>query len=327
MPDITLYIICGLLLFILESAYFRIAERYQIIDKPNQRSSHITPTIRGGGVVFLLSVLLWFVLNGFNYPWFVLGTFLIAMVSFIDDLGEQPARIRLSVQVIAFVLLGWQAGLFGQPLLITIIMLVIGVGTINAFNFMDGINGITGVYSLVNLCSLYIIQRWMVTFADTRLIISVALGVLIFLYFNFRKKARCFAGDVGSVTIAFVQLFMVILLIRMTGNYTWSLIFLIYGIDTVVTIIYRLKNKENIFKAHRSHLFQYFSNELGMPQLWVAVIFGLLQLAVNTILILFLSKASIWYSFIFVLIAGFAYVAVREAVLRKIGIKGIFNPL
>ncbi len=327
MPESIFYIVCIVLLIILELVYFRIAEHYQIIDKPNQRSSHNIPTIRGGGVVFVLSVLLWYVFDGFNYPWFVLGTFLIALVSFIDDLGEQPAGIRLGVQMIAFTLLGWQAGLVDQAPWITFIMLVIGVGTINAFNFMDGINGITGVYSLVNLTSLYIIQRWITPFTDSNLIIALAIGILIFLFFNFRKKARCFAGDVGSVTIAFVQLFMVILLVHITGNYTWSLIFLMYGIDAVVTIIYRLKNKENIFKAHRSHLYQYFSNELKVPQLWVSAVFGLLQLSVNALLILFLSRTSIWYSLIFVLITGFVYVAVRETVLRKIGIKGIFVSL
>lgn len=325
MPEYVLYALIVGVLVSLELLYFKMAEHYQIIDKPNQRSSHSTPTIRGGGIVFLFSVLAWFCFSGFQYPWFVLGTVLIAFVSFIDDLGEQPARVRLAIQFIAFSLMGWEVGIASQPLWLIIVILVVGVGTINAFNFMDGINGITGVYSLVNLISLYWITQTMITFTDSRLVIIVAIGVIVFLFFNFRKRARCFAGDVGSVTIAFVQLFFVISLIQATGNFLWCFLFLVYGIDSVITIIYRLKNRENIFKAHRTHLYQYFSNELRISHLWVSTFYGLLQLITNMILLYTLKDNNIALCLAFVALAASGYIIVREYVLHKIGIKGIID--
>jgi UDP-N-acetylmuramyl pentapeptide phosphotransferase/UDP-N-acetylglucosamine-1-phosphate transferase len=325
MPDVVLYCLAFVLLVVLVNLYFKIAERYQIIDKPNQRSSHVTPTIRGGGIIFLFAILLWFVLDGFHYPWFVFGTLLIAGVSFIDDLGEQSARVRLLVQFTAFMAMGWEAGLVAQPVWVSAIMLVVGVGTLNAFNFMDGINGITGVYALVNLVSLFLINEYITVFTNTNLIVVTAIAMVIFLFYNFRKRARCFAGDVGSVTIAFVQVFLVILLIAATGNYSWYLMFLIYGLDTVVTILYRLKNRENIFKAHRSHLFQYLSNELKISHLGVSVLYGTLQLIVNAGLVFFLKDTSLLYIAAFVLASGIVYVIVREQILKKIGIKGFFG--
>jgi UDP-GlcNAc:undecaprenyl-phosphate GlcNAc-1-phosphate transferase len=323
MSEIIRYSATGLTLIALELLYFKIADRFNIIDKPNQRSSHSIPTIRGGGIVFLLAILLWFVMNNFIYPWFVLGVFLIGIVSFIDDLGEQPAKLRLMIQLFAFLLMGWEAGLNEQSFGVSIIMLIVGVGTINAFNFMDGINGITGIYSLVNMFTLFIINRSLVNFTNEDLIIFSILGVLVFLFYNFRKKARCFAGDVGSVTIAFIQLFLLIQLIQSTENYGWIFLFLVYGTDSVITIVYRLTRHENIFKAHRSHLYQYFSNELGVSHLTVSLIYGALQFMINILLFLFLMTSSIWFSLILMLVVGMVYLAIREKTLKKIGIKGL----
>ncbi|HTJ49995.1 MAG TPA: glycosyltransferase family 4 protein [Cyclobacteriaceae bacterium] len=323
MNEIIRYSITGIILIALELLYFKIADHFNIIDKPNQRSSHSIPTIRGGGIVFLFAILLWFVMNNFTYPWFVLGAFLIAVVSFMDDLGEQPAKLRLTIQLLAFLLMGWEAGLNDQPIWISMIMLIVGVGTINAFNFMDGINGITGIYSLVNMFTFLIINRSLVNFTNENLLISSTLGVLVFLFYNFRKKARCFAGDIGSVTIAFIQLFLLIQLIQSTGNYGWIFLFLIYGTDSVITIVYRLTRRENIFKAHRSHLYQYFSNELGVSHLTVSLIYGALQLVINILLFLFLVTSSIWFSLILMLIVGIVYLIIREKTLKKIGIKGL----
>lgn len=317
------YGLSGFLLLGMEFLYFKIAERFRIIDKPNERSSHVVPTIRGGGIIFLLASVLWFVMNGFHYPWFMFGLCMISAISFLDDLGEQPARLRLSIQLLAFILVGWQVGLDAQSYWISLIMLIIGVGTINAFNFMDGINGITGVYSLVNLVTFYCINERMIHFVDNDLLLIMILSVCIFLFFNFRTKARCFAGDVGSVTIAFIQIFLLLQLILATNNYGWIFLFLIYGVDSVVTIVYRLSQKENIFKAHRKHLFQYFSNELNISHLWISILYGVLQAIVNILLFLFLLKSSVWFSLTIAATMGVAYILVREIVLKKIGSKGL----
>lgn len=305
--------------------YFRVAERFGILDRPNERSSHWLPTVRGGGVIFVLALLIWFCAEHFTYPWFFSGVMLLAVISFMDDLHHQPALLRSGGQFIGFVLMAVEVGLFDQPLVMIIVTLIIGIGAINAFNFMDGINGITGVYSLVNLLTLYFIHHFVTPFTSSSLIIYVVLSVAVFLFFNFRKRARCFAGDVGSVTLAFVQIFLVLQLIYVTGNYGWSLLFLLYGIDSIVTIVYRLRRKENIFKAHRSHLYQYFSNELGVPHLLMSLLYGFIQLLCNVFLVTFLAGKPLVYYLIFVLFSGLLYVAVRESVLRRIGLRGLFN--
>lgn len=324
MNEIAFYLVVAEALFILELCYFKIADRFNIIDKPNQRSSHIVPTIRGGGVIFLFALIIWYVTNDFQYTGFFAGAVVIAIISFLDDIGEQSARVRLIVQLIALLFMGWQAGFSEQPVWISIIMLIVSAGTLNAFNFMDGINGITGIYSLVNLGTFYFINRSMTSFTTSDLVIIMIIGVVVFLFFNLRKRARCFAGDVGSVTLAFIQLFLLFQLIKATGNYGWILLFLIYGVDTVVTIVYRLVRRENIFKAHRLHLFQYFSNELQIPHVWVALLYGMLQLGINILLILLLPTASGWMIVLFCVGIGMIYVLIRERVLRTVGVKGLF---
>lgn len=324
MNDIAFYSLAAGVLFILELCYFRIADRFNIIDKPNQRSSHIVPTIRGGGVVFLFALIIWYATNDFQYTGFFVGAVMIAVVSFIDDIGEQSARVRLIIQLIALLFMGWQAGFSYQPVWISMIMLIVSAGTLNAFNFMDGINGITGIYSLVNLATFYWINRSMVTFTASDLIITMIIAVVVFLFFNLRKRARCFAGDVGSITLAFVQLFLLLQLLYATGNYGWILLFLLYGVDTVITIVYRLIRKENIFKAHRLHLFQYFSNELQIPHVWVALLYGVLQLGINILVILFLPVTSGWVIVSFCIGIGLVYIFIRERVLKMVGVKGLF---
>lgn len=296
--------------------YFRIAEHYKIIDKPSSRGSHLTPTIRGGGVIFVLAVYCWFALYRLSFPWMVIGVTILAVVSFIDDLKGQHPLMRLSMQVAAFATIMWHTGMYTHPLWLVVVIFVIGIGTLNAFNFMDGINGMTGVYALVNLVTFYFINNHIIHFSYTSLIVFMIVSVVVFLYFNFRDYARCFAGDVGSVTMAFVLSFMLLQLVGSTRNFTWVLVFLVYGVDVVVTIVYRIYRKENIFVAHRTHLYQYLANELGMSQLLVSLAYGLLQLLVNIILIVFLVDAPWWASVGMVLVVGFGYVGVRAAVVR-----------
>jgi UDP-N-acetylmuramyl pentapeptide phosphotransferase/UDP-N-acetylglucosamine-1-phosphate transferase len=305
--------------------YFKLAVRFQIIDRPNERSSHRIPTVRGGGIVFMLALLMWFVVEGFSYPWFIGSALLLAVISFMDDINHLPALVRSTGQLIAFSLMGVQAGLFDQSAWLIGVTLIIGIGAVNAFNFMDGINGITGLYSLVNVATLYFINCFIISFTSTTLIIYILLSVVIFLFFNFRPRARCFAGDVGSVTLAFIQIFLILQVIYATGNYGWSLLFLLYGIDSIVTIIYRLKRKENIFKAHRSHLYQYFSNELGVPHLIMSLLYGIIQLLCNVFLVLFLTGKPLGYYVAFILFTGVLYVVIRERVLRRIGVMGLFG--
>ena len=158
--------------------------------------------------------------------------------------------------------------------------LIVCVGIINAYNFMDGINGITGAYSLAVLIPLAVLNvRY--SFVDSALIFVTALSVLVFCFFNFRKRARCFAGDVGSVGIAFIILFILGRLIAATGDIQYLLLLGVYGIDTVLTIIHRILLHEHLGEAHRKHAYQLMANELHIPHTSVSFFYFALQLIVS----------------------------------------------
>ncbi len=268
-------------LILMELLYFRIADRYNITDKPNSRSSHSQITIRGGGVLFPLGMLLYFLFFGGHYPWFLLGLGLVSMVSFIDDVKPLPNKVRLVVQFVAMLLMCYQWQLFNATdWWMVVVALIFCTGIINAFNFMDGINGITGGYSLVVLLLLWLVNS-SVAFIDSSYLVVAMMSVLVFCFFNFRSHARCFAGDVGSIAIAFIVLFPLGALIIKSGNVGYILFLAIYGVDVILTILHRLLLRENIFVAHRKHAFQLLANELGWPHVAVSLLYMLLQFGVG----------------------------------------------
>lgn len=279
------YITILILLFFIEFFYFRIADRFNIIDKPNHRSSHTKITIRGGGVIFPLAVLVYAIVNEFQYPYFVIGLLAISVVSFLDDVLTLNNKIRLSVHLTSVLLLFLQWDLFGLNWYWLLVALVFVIATINAYNFMDGINGITGGYSLLTISSLYYINQNVISFTSNELLIVVGLSLVVFNFFNFRTKAKCFAGDVGSVSISFILIFLIGQLILQTNNLSYILLLLVYGIDTAFTVFFRKLRDENIFEAHRSHFYQYLSNQLQYPHLLVASIYIVVQLLINVLVI------------------------------------------
>lgn len=266
------------LLFGVELFYFRLADKYNIIDKPNERSSHTRITLRGGGVIFYFGALVYFLASGLNYPWFMLALTLITAISFIDDIRSTSQKLRLVFHFSAMALMFYQWGLFSLSWWWIIVALIVCTGIINAYNFMDGINGITGGYSLIVLLALAYINTEVVSFVEQSLINTEIMAVLIFCFFNFRKKARCFAGDVGSVSIAFILLFLIGKLIIQTEDFSWIILLSVYGVDSVLTIIHRLILHENIGLPHRKHVYQLMANELEMPHVVVSVIYMALQL-------------------------------------------------
>ena len=257
--------------------YFKVADRYNIIDKPNERSSHSEVTIRGGGIIFLAAAIMVVILHP-EYWILILGMLAIGIISFVDDRFTLSNKIRLFIHLIAVTLLFVSLNIFQVfPFYITLTLYVFVIGTINAYNFMDGINGITGVYSLVVLGGLQYVNLSIVKFVEPDLIWLPIIAVLVFLYFNFRKKAKCFAGDVGSITIAFWILFLLIKLIMQTGNYSYVLFLSVYGVDAVLTITHRLILKQNIFEAHRLHFYQILANEQKQSHLLISSAYGLAQ--------------------------------------------------
>lgn len=318
------YVLLAALLFLAELLYFRIAMKLHIIDKPNERSSHVKPVIRGGGVIFVIALWMWFFYEGMPWPQFIIGVTVLGIVSFIDDVFSQPAITRFSVHLAAVLLVFCQVPVLSWPLWFLSLALIVCIGTLNAFNFMDGINGITGVYALVSLGTFLYIDQYVFSFTLPSFVLTSIIAVLIFLFFNFRKKAHCFAGDIGSVTIAFVQVFLLLQLIFKTGNFAWVLLFLVFGVDSVVSIIYRMRNGENIFKPHRTHLYQYISNELKVPQLWVSVLYGLTQLSVNVVVIRYCENVDAFTAAILLMYA-LLYGFIREIILKHLQQPGLFQ--
>ena len=288
------YLIVLVLLFSAELFYFRIADKYNIIDKPNERSSHTRITLRGGGVIFYFGVLAYFLTNHFEYPWFMLALTLVTLISFIDDIRSTSQVLRLVFHFSAMGLMFYQWGLFSLPWWTILVALIICTGIINAYNFMDGINGITGGYSLIVLGALAFINHSVVSFVEPDLIYTMLCAVLVFNFFNFRKRAKCFAGDVGAVSIAFTILFLIGRLIIQTGDFSWIVLLVVYGIDSVLTIVHRLMLHENIGLPHRKHMYQIMANELRMPHVVVALIYMMMQ-AIVVIGYLILREYGYWY--------------------------------
>lgn len=278
-----IYLIIFALLLIAELVYFKIADKCNIIDKPNERSSHSAIVLRGGGIIFLIGVWLWSAFYGFQYPWFLAAVTMAAGISFVDDIHSLPDSIRLLVQFTAMGLMFQQLDILHLDMWwVVILALIVCVGASNIINFMDGINGITAGYSLAVLIPLLIMNH-KIGFMEESFLVVVILSVLVFSIFNFRErgKAKCFAGDVGSVGIAFIMLFAIGKLVMKTGDVTWLLFLLVYGVDGCLTICHRILLHENLGEAHRKHAFQLMANELKISHVKVSFIYMALQLVVS----------------------------------------------
>ena len=306
------------ILAISEIFYFQIANYYNIIDKPNSRSSHTEITIRGGGIIFWVSACIYFIFSNYNYPYFFIGLSLITLISLLDDINTLSSRHRLPFQFIAISLVLYQLHFFENPLWLSILAMIVSVGIINAYNFMDGINGITSGYSTVVVFALWFLNNYKVEFIENDFLIFTILGLMVFNYFNFRTKARCFAGDVGSISIAMIILFLLLKLILQDQNLIYILFLSVYGVDSVLTIIHRLFLKENIFKAHRLHLFQVIVNNLQIPHLLMASIYMFIQGIICCIVIFNLRyslNTQLGIGFSMVILLAILYIIVKRKVM------------
>ena len=316
MSALLTYVIIFVALLLAELLYFRIADKFNIIDKPNERSSHSKVVLRGGGVIFLIGIWIWAAFNGFAYPWFLIAVTLAAGISFVDDIHSLPDAIRLTTHFVAMALLFYQLDMLHWNMWwIVILGLIVCVGATNIYNFMDGINGITGGYSIGVLVPLLLlnVKGDLTGFVDNDLIVVTILADLVFCLFNFRpkNKAKCFAGDVGSVGMAFILLFVLGMLIMKTKDITWLVFLVVYGIDGCLTICHRIMLHEHLGEAHRKHAYQLMANELGMNHVTVSLIYTALQLAISLVMVFLIPNTFLahWIYLIAVLIAlGFAYV-------------------
>ena len=281
--DFLTYGVIFVILFILELLYFRIADKCNIIDKPNERSSHSTIVLRGGGIIFMLGLWIWAAIYGFSYPWFLAAVTLIAGVSFVDDIRSLPDSVRLVAQFVAMGLMFYQLDMLHWEMWwVVLLALIVCVGASNVINFMDGINGITGGYALASLIPIYILNKEM-GFVEEPLVMTVILADVVFCLFNFRPKgkAKCFAGDVGSIGIAFILLFIIGQLIMKTGDVTYLIFLLVYGVDGCLTIYHRILLHENLGEAHRKHAYQLMANELKIGHVKVSLLYMGVQLVIS----------------------------------------------
>ena len=307
-----IYVLVTLLLAILSYLYLKLAIKFKIIDKPNQRSSHTKITVRGGGIIFPIAILLFFILNDYQYPYFVLGVFLISVISFLDDIYTLSSKIRFPFQFLGVFLILYQVDYPFSPIYLYVSFLFLGIGVVNMFNFMDGINGITGLYSLAVILGLFMINN-SENIVDNNLLIYTAISLVIFGYYNFRRKALFFAGDIGSIAIGLFMYFVGFLMAIKLASPLILLIIIVYGADAGNTLLYRkIFTKESIFDPHRHHIYQKLVDVYKISHLKVAGIYAILQLLVNFIVYkTYNLKLSIqfivFFALIFIFILGYIF--------------------
>lgn len=285
------YFFVIIILFVIELIYFRIAKKYKIVDIPNSRSSHKGEIVRGGGIIFALSAICLEFYLGFPHPYFLAGLIIVSFISFVDDIHSLPNRVRLLVHFLAVALMFLDTSIMESPWWLLIVMAIVVTGFLNAFNFMDGINGITGAYGLITIISLTVINEFYVPFMPSELGIFVLLGLLVFNYFNFRVKAQCFAGDVGSISLSFIIAFFILKLYFISQAPILILLLAVYGVDSVNTILKRVLIGENIFMPHRTHLYQILVHKKQWSHLQVSTIYGLVQLGINVLVVYLMTAA------------------------------------
>ena len=286
-----IYILAFILLLALMNLYFFVGRKQGIVAHVNERSSHTKPIITGAGIIFVFSYLIYFmyaIWHGLSVPWVVsIAALIIAVVSFMDDIKEIWFFFRLCFQLIAIVMLMWQlkidfgisfTGLYMVDWIAISFLLILFVGAINLYNFIDGINGLIAGLSLSFFVFIILIDTYVVDFVDNiELVYFLLLPTIIFLYYNFRKSPVCFCGDVGSIFLGMMVVYLLSSLIIMTENFTYILLFSVVIIEAGYTVIQRLLMGENIFRPHRIHMFQLLCNQYKKSHLQVSIVYIAIQ--------------------------------------------------
>lgn len=311
------YLLIIAILFAAELFYFCIADRYNIIDKPNERSSHTQVTLRGGGIIYWVAALPYVLFNPSETSWwFLVGITLMAGVSFWDDVKGLGQKIRLFFHLLAMTCAFYMVNVFGiYPWWAIVIGYILFIGIVNAYNFMDGINGITGLYTLAILLPMIYVNSYVQTFTENDFLLFPLLASVVFLFFNFRKQAKCFAGDVGSVSIAFWIVTLLLLLIIRTQSLIWIGFLLVYGVDTVCTILHRIYLKQNIMEAHRLHFYQILTNEQKTDHREVSLIYFMAQLLCSA-LIITLYPIIGWWIFVILVVTLIAIYGMKFRLMK-----------
>lgn len=284
-PYYNLLVVC-LVALLLVPVYIRLARKFRWLDIPNERSSHNRPTLLSAGWIILLTMVIGSMILELKAPLILIALSIGGITGFIDDRIHLNASIRALFYGIALLILLYilsQMNLLQSGLWLLII-LPVGLGTVNAYNFMDGINGITVLYSILFLLT-YSILPAIETTSIQPLIHSALIGCVVFSVLNLRPKAIAFMGDIGSVSLGLLIVFLLLHAILQSGSIVYLMMVLVYGIDTVITIAERLLRRQNIFSAHRQHLYQQLCIQLNWSHLRTALIFASIQLLINLIMV------------------------------------------
>ena len=299
------FIITFAILLACELIYFRIANKYHIGDNVTPRSSHKKYQLTGGGIIFIIAAIIYYIWQPkqiLRFDLMMVGALSLAVISFIDDIKSTSPILRLLIQSVVICVAFYYNMAWGC-IDIFLVVFICGLGFINAYNFMDGINGITASYTLVTLTTMlyytFVIPHFQV---PQPFVIVLIIAMSIFAFFNCRKNAVCFAGDVGSIVIGFFIMYMIVELCWATADVTCIILVSVYGIDTAFTIVQRLFAGENILLPHRHHLYQVLANQWKIEHYKVSLYYAKTQLVINAIYIVIPSEYHLTY-FIFVIVA------------------------
>lgn len=326
------YLFAPVCFIIFTLMYVRIAHFYKIYDHPVGRSSHLNRTITGFGIFVLFGLLIYSIAFPYTLKsFFIIGLLMIGTISFIDDLVFVKHFIRLIFQIFALTLMAIELpfsymAIEKWPLIISIVIL--GIGVLNAFNFMDGINGMLGLNTLVILLSFLWLNAHSVdqngieiNFIRNEFLYTYIIGISIFLGLNLRRKAIVFAGDTGSIALAFIIFYLMLNLIFKTGNYAYLLLFAVIGIDAGLTVIFKILLRENIFVPHRDFLFKKLVHVGKYKHVNISIIYAAMQALVSVIVIALPLQgrlsAQLSILFIFTVTLCVIYIFIRNKYTKK----------
>jgi len=256
--------------FVLTRILIPVLQNRSLIDIPNERSSHVEPTPRGGGwaiVIPVLGVMIYNTATGVWTPvgWAVIfGVMLLALVSWVDDVRTLGVKIRLLAQLISVALVLLSSPIIEFDSLSTflnyaLLMFVVlaWIWFINLYNFMDGIDGITGVQTITVCIGIAAVYR--VTggadIDEVALPLTLAAATAGFLCWNW-SPARIFLGDVGSVFLGYIVGWL-LLQLALSGQWAAAIILPMYYLaDATITLCRRIIRREKFWKAHKEHFYQ-----------------------------------------------------------------------
>lgn len=310
-------ILCLITFIAAEWAFLRIAKARKIGAPVTERSSHTQFTPTCGGIIVPIALIAF---GAWHYEvldttWWlcIAGALVLAAVSFYDDIKPLSPGIRLFIQV-AVVAGVYQQLCYPQAFHIYLLIIILGVGTINTINFIDGITGMLGFYTIVLFGTFaYTLYTYIPAGNELyiQLCILVILSMVSFLVFNIPN--RIFAGDVGAITIGFLAVCMCVHITIQTHNASSIIFFIVSLFDAGFTTLQRLFAGKNILLPHREFIYEILTSRWHLPHVVVSLSYALLQLLINALYFLIPAQQHWTYLIATCILLTFAYFAIRQS--------------